>query len=128
MQKVCGVWLKRSLEMTRLGRTPPCSCPSTGSNVTFHTSPRRGCGSGLIPPLLLGDVRCFVLQPVSAHRVPQGCFGLVIAPGRRVRPQPGEAVVQLLPKPLLLVAVDGCFDDLANRPLLSAGECAQFRM
>ena len=29
---MCGVRLKWSLEMTRPGRTPPCSCPRTGSN------------------------------------------------------------------------------------------------
>src|SRR5215203_1499393 len=118
IQKVCGVRLNRSVEMTRPGRTPPCSCPRTGSNVTLHTSPRRGRDSDLIPRLLLGEVRRFVLQPVSAHRVPEGCLLLVLAPGCRVRPQPGEALVHRLPKGLLPVAVDGVGDHLADRSLL----------
>src|SRR5215216_1238298 len=99
--------------MTRPGRTPPCSCPRTGSNVTLHTSPRRGRGCDFIPRLLRGEVRRFILQPVAARRVPEGCLFLVLVPGLRVRPQPDEALVHRLPEVLILVAVDGVRDDLA---------------
>ncbi len=37
-----GPWLNWSAETTKAGRFPPCSCPSAGSRLTSHTSPRTG--------------------------------------------------------------------------------------
>src|SRR5260221_597846 len=37
-----GPSLKISTDTTRAGRTPACSCPSVGSRLRSHTSPREG--------------------------------------------------------------------------------------
>src|SRR5437868_6144392 len=66
--------LNRSSDTTKVGRTPPCSCPVIGSNDAIQISPRKG--EGLLFPLLIGKI----LQAISQGAIPRLDLVLILGP------------------------------------------------
>src|SRR5829696_2437516 len=113
--------------MTRTGRMPPCSRPTRGPKSTSQTSPSLGARVFGTDLLLFRRriVGRLVLEAIHGAARKESDLALVVCPGRRIRPQPGEVLMNTLPELCFLVLGDRILDHLADRPALFARQRSQ---